>query len=403
MRRIPLAAARRIALAAQGFTDRRPGGSVDARLFRRVLDRMTVLQLDSVNVVCRSHYLPVLARLGPYDRDALDRYLYSSGRNFEFLAHEASITAQELHPLLRWRMVESRWRRAVALQQDEPAYIEAVHDEVARRGPLTIKELSDPGERTGPWWGHSKGKVALEWLYTTGRLAIAGRTPTFTTQYDVPSRVIRPEILQQADVEAPEAHRCLLLLAARSHGIGTATDLADYFRLRMPDARPILADLAATGELELVQVEGWSEPAFLHPDAVRPRAVTGRALLSPFDPVVWFRPRAERLFGFRYRIEIYVPEADRVHGYYVLPFLLDGNLVARVDLKAARNDRALLVRGSYAEDGVDVDAVAGGLADALVEMAAWLDLDDVVVEPRGDLAPALSRTVDMPRSAVRGR
>ncbi len=352
---------------------------------------MSILQLDSVNVLCRSHYLPVLARLGPYDRDALDRFLYRSGRNFEFLAHEASITSQELHPLLRWRMARSRWRRGTDLERDEPGYIDTVRAEVADRGPLSVKELSDPGERTGPWWGHSKGKVALEWLYTTGQLSIADRNPSFVTRYDVPERVIRPEILAAPTVDEADAHRRLLLLGARSHGIGTAADLADYFRLRVPDARAHLADLVAAGELEAVEVEGWRDPAFVHPEARRPRSVTGRALLSPFDPVVWFRPRAERLFDFTYRIEIYVPEPDRVHGYYVLPFLLDGALVGRVDLKADRRAGALLVRGAYAEADADRDAAADGMADALGEMARWLDLGEVVVEGRGDLAPQLDR------------
>lgn len=390
-KRISLAAARRIALAAQGFADRPPSGPTTARHFQRALDRMTVLQLDSVNVVCRSHYLPMLARLGPYDRAALDRFLYRSARNFEYLGHEASITSQDLHPLLRWRMARSRWGRGVKMEREAPDYLRAVLAEVGERGALSVKDLSDPGERTGPWWGQSKGKIALEWLYSTGRLAIANRNPMFVTEYDLPDRVIRPEILSAPDVDDTEAKRQLILLGARSHGIGTATDLADYFRLKMPEARPLLADLVTTGELEQVQVEGWTEPAYLHPEARRPRQIAGRTLLSPFDPVVWFRPRAERLFGFRYRIEIYVPEAKRVHGYYVLPFLLDGELVARVDLKADRKAEVLRVRGSYAEPGVDTVRVAAALTDALTEMAAWLDLAGIVVEQNGDLAAALRR------------
>ena len=350
---------------------------------------MSILQLDSVNVVCRSHYLPILARLGPYDRAKLDRWLYRSGENFEYLSHEASITSQELHPILRWRMARSRWRRAQALETEIPGYVAAVLDEVRRRGPLTVKDLTDPGQRTGPWWGQSKGKVALEWLYVSGRLSIRERTPAFVTVYDLPDRVIRPEILARPDVDESEAHRALLLLAAVSHGVATVADLADYVRLTMPVARPIVADLAASGELEEVSVDGWDEPAYLHPDARRPRSITGRALLSPFDPVVWCRPRAERLFGFLYRIEIYVPEPKRIHGYYVLPFLLDGELVGRVDLKADRPGRTLLVRGAYAEEGVDHQRVAGELAAALEELAPWLDLDRLDVADRGDLAPAL--------------
>jgi uncharacterized protein YcaQ len=389
LRRLSLAAARRIALAAQGFADPRPTGEVTVRHLRRVMRRMSVLQLDSVNVLCRSHYLPVLSRLGPYDRDKLDAFLYWSGENFEYLGHQASITAQELHPALRWRMTRSRWRQGQALEQEVPRYIKAVLDEVAAEGPLSVKELSDPGQRTGPWWGMSKGKVALEWLYVSGRLAIRERTKTFVTVYDLPERVIRSEVMAAPTTPEAEAKRQLLLLGARSHGIGTATDLADYFRLPMPVARPLLAELVEEGHLEPVQVDGWPEPALLHPEARRPRAITGCTLLSPFDPIVWFRPRAERLFDFHYRIEIYVPEPKRVHGYYVLPVLLDGQLVGRVDLKADRKARALLARGCYAEPGVELGSVGEALGAALDEMAAWLGLDGVEVAERGELAPAV--------------
>jgi uncharacterized protein YcaQ len=393
MKRMSMRAARRVALAAQGFADPSPKGPVTVRHLRRVMARMTILQLDSVNVVCRSHYLPFWSRLGPYDRDRLDRFLYRSGENFEYLSHEASITAQELYPYLRWRMTRTRWRQGVALETEVPAYIQGVLDEVAERGPLTIKDLTDPGRRSGPWWGRPKGKVALEWLHVSGRLAIAERNAQFVTAYDLPQRVIRPEVMDAPAVEETEAKRALLLLAARSHGIGTAADLADYFRLPLSEARPLLAELVKRGDLEPVEVEGWSEPALVHPEARRPRRIAARALLSPFDPVVWFRPRAERLFDFTYRIEIYVPEDKRVHGYYVLPFLLDGELVARVCLKADRRDRALLARSAFAEDGVDRGRVAYELARSLEEMARWLDLDGVDALPRGDLAPELAASL----------
>jgi len=393
VKRVSLAAARRMALAAQGFSDPAPTGPVTVRHLRRVLDRMTILQLDSVNVVSRSHYLPFLSRLGPYDRDRLDQFLYRSGENFEYLSHEASITSQDLHPLLRWRMTRSRWRQGMAMEQEVPHYVQGVLDEITERGPLSVKDLSEPGQRTGPWWGRSKGKVALEWLYVSGRLAIAERSRMFVTVYDLPERVVRPEVLSTPTIDESEAQRALLMLAARSHGVGTAADLADYFRLKMPVARPLLAELVADGQLIPVEVDGWSEPALVHPEAKRPRAVTGRALLSPFDPIVWYRPRAERLFDFHYRIEIYVPEAKRVYGYYVLPFLLDGELVARVCLKADRKASRLLARGSFAEPGTDLDHVAHELAASLREMAAWLDLDGFDVLDRGDLAPHLQRAV----------
>ncbi len=392
MARLSIAQARRIALAAQGFTDRKPAGQADVRHLRRVMDRMTVLQLDSVNVVCRSHFLPILARLGPYDRDRLDRYLYRGDEHFEFISHEASITSQELQPLLRHRMGKRR-RWLDTLNAEHPGYAEAVHEEVAASGPLSVKELSDPGGRTGPWWGLSKGKIALEALYVTGRLAVHNRDRAFVTSYDLPERVLRADVLDRPTPTDDEAVTELTLLAARSHGIGTDADLADYFRVNVTTIRPILARLVEQGRLHQVDVAGWSEPAYLHPEAKRPRSVPGRALLSPFDPVVWYRPRGERLWDFHYRIEIYVPEPKRVYGYYVLPFLLDEELVGRVDLKADRKAGVLRVRGSYTQDGADRVRVARELAGSLEEMAGWLGLDQVAVEDRGDLAPELRRVV----------
>jgi len=358
------------------------------------MDRMTVLQLDSVNVLCRSHYLPFLARLGPYDTDRLDRLIYRSGHYFEYLSHEASIVGQDFEPNLRWRMGSGRWKTGRRLEQEAPDYVESVLNEVAEHGPLSIKDLSDPGQRNGPWWGLSKGKLALEWLYQTGRLSVHDRTRAFVTVYDTPQRVIRSDIRSKPTPDEADAQRALLSAGARSHGIGTPSDIADYFRISMRSARPILAEMVADGELVEVQVDGWGEPALLHVDAKRPRQITGRALLSPFDPVVWFRPRAERLFGFHYRIEIYVPEPDRVYGYYVLPFLVDDEIVGRVDLKSDRASRVLLARGVYAEPGVDKDRVAAQMADALAEAAQWLGLDaGVDVSTNGNLADHVRRLV----------
>jgi len=384
-RTLRVADARRIALASQGFTDPR-SKSVTSRQFRRVMDRMSVLQLDSVNVLCRSHYLPVLARLGPYDRSKLDDYLYHSGEHFEYVGHEASITSQDNQPLLRHRMKLSRWRRSTEVESEIPGYHQKVLDEVAERGAVSVKDLSDPGERTGPWWGQSNGKVALEWLYVSGRLSIRERTSMFVTVYDLAERVIRPEVLAQPDVADDDAMKALLMLGAKSHGVGTHRDIADYYRLNIPKSRPLMSELVGDGLLKEVIVEGWADKAYLHPEAVKPRSVDGRALLSPFDPVVWFRPRAERLFGFSYRIEIYVPEPKRVYGYYVLPFLVDGELVGRVDLKADRKAGVLRARGIYAEDDVDKRRVAQELALSLEEMASWLGLSDVAAEKKGNLA-----------------
>lgn len=390
MTQLSVAQARRIALGAQGFADPRPTGRVDARHFRRVMDRMQILQLDSVNVVCRSHFLPVFARVGPYDRDRLDHWIWRSGENHEYLSHEASITSIDLYPLLRHRMDTRGSRRLEDLAKKDAEYLAAVIEEIERRGPLSVKDLSDPGGRTGPWWGHSKGKVALHGLYVAGQLSVHERTKTFLTVYDLPSRAIPGELLGAPEIELEEVERQMLMMGAKAHGIGTASDIADYFRLKMPRARPQLAALVEEGMLDVVEVDGWIEPAYLHPEAKRPRSINARALLSPFDPVVWFRPRAQRLFDFHYRIEIYVPEPKRVHGYYVLPFLLGDELVARVDVKADRKTGRLLAKAAYLEPSQDADVVAPAMAQTLHEMAEWLGLDAVRVGRRGDLAGALS-------------
>ncbi len=387
------AAARRLALGAQGFAASRPTGRIDVRHLRRAVEQMAVLQLDSVNVVCRSHYLPVLARLGPYDRRRLDDWCWRSGEAFEYIAHEASISPVRRHPLLRFRMATGRWRAGRRLERDRPEWVASVRAEVAERGPLSVRELSDPGGRGGSWWGWSPGKIALEWLYVTGRLAIAERTSAFITRYDLPERVIPPDVLDAPTPEPDEAVRQLVVTAARAAGVGTAGDLADWFRLPVRQVRATLGDLVATGQLHEVRVDGWDEPAVVHPDARVPRRIDTRALLSPFDPVVWNRDRAERLFGFRYRIEIYVPAARRVHGYYVLPLLVGDRLVGRFDLKADRAERVLRVRAAHVEPGADHAEAAEAAADALDELAGFLGLGGVVVDGPGQLGPALTRAV----------
>ncbi len=351
---------------------------------------MTILQLDSVNVVCRSHFLPVFARLGPYDRDQLDAWLWRSGENHEYLAHEASITSMELYPLLRHRMALRRWKSGAAFRDENPEYLAALRAEIDERGPLSVKDLSDPGGRTGPWWGWSKGKLGLEVMYIAGELSIAERTSSFLTHYDLPERVVPHDFSSAPEIEPIAARREMVLLGARSHGIGTDKDLADYFRLKVTDCRPLLDELVAEGLLLQAEVEGWNEPAYLHPEATRPRSMNARALLSPFDPVVWFRPRAERLFDFHYRIEIYVPEPKRVHGYYVLPFLLGDRIVGRVDLKADRKSGALMAKAAFMEPGNDADVVAPALAETLQELAEWLGLDEVTVGRKGDLSGPLA-------------
>lgn len=394
IRTIPLERARRIALGAQGFTTPRPDGRIDVRHFRRVLGLNRVVQLDSVNVSARAHYLPFFSRLGPYDRDALDRWLWRSGENFEHWGHEASVMPVALHRLMRHRMEDHPWGGPSRLADEKPELIEAVHAHIAEAGPLSISDLDQPRERGESWWGWDHGKQALSYLWTVGRIAVHHRDRMFKLHYDLPERVIPRPALDAPTPTREEAQRELLLLGARAQGVATAKDLADHFRLPIREARPLVDALASEGLLEEVQVAGWRDRAFLHPDATTPRRVDARALLSPFDPVVWHRERGERLFDFRYRIEIYVPQEKREHGYYVLPFLLGDRLAARVDLKSDRKAGVLRVKGVFLEDGLDPTHVARELATELRTFARWQDLTDVTVAPHGDLAPTLARALD---------
>ena len=386
--------ARRIALAAQGFADPRPTGRVDIRHLRRVIDRVAILQVDSVNVLERSHYLPVFARLGSYPRDLLDEATHQRRELFEYLFHAASYSTSEVLPLLRPRMeaIES-WGRIRDVMRDHPGYVERVYEEVAERGPLSSADLDDPGRRTGPWWGMGKGSSALEWLYVKGRLAISHRPSSFAKVYDLAERVYPRGFFDGALIDRDTSVRNRTLIAARAHGIGTVADLADYFRMGVVDVRNQVKRLVAAGSLLQVEVEGWREPAYLHPESRIPRRVRARALLSPFDSLIWYRERTERLFGFHYRIEIYVPKPKRRYGYFVLPFLLGEDLVARVDLKADRQAGVLLVQGAHLEPGSSATAVTGPLTAELELMAAWLGLGAVQVRPNGDLAPRLARSV----------
>ncbi len=393
--------ARRIALHAQGFNDRRPDGRVDRRSFRRVLDRVGVVQIDSVNVLTRSHELPFLARLGPYPRQRLSSWLWGSGEVFEYWGHEASLLPVELHPLLRWRMQRDEghaWGGVHSFLRTHPGLAEAVLEAVAERGPVTLGQLDHLGEAVkrpkaapGEMWNWTPAKKAMEWLFWNGQVSALRNPQSFERRYVLPDRVLPADVLATPTPAVDVARKELLLRAARSHGVGTARCLGDYHRLNLPDSRRLLTELAADGALRQVQVEGWKQPAYLHPQAELPRWVRASALLSPFDSLVWERARTEALFEFRYRIEIYVPAAQRVHGYYVLPFLHDGQLVARVDLKADRQAGVLRVRGAYAEQCFDPDRSLVALVDRLREMAGFLGLADVVVEDRGDLSPALTR------------
>ena len=391
----------RIALHAQGFADPRPIGRVDRRHFRRVLGRVGLVQIDSVNVITRSHELPFLARLGPYPRASLAEWLWGSGEVFEYWGHEASLLPVQLHPLLRWRMREDHaWGGMVRVAAKRPDLVRQVREAVVERGPVTLGELEHLGDAIkrgkaapGAMWNWSDAKKAVEHLFWNGEVSAVRDPASFVRHYVAPDRVIPAAVLDEVTPHDDDAHKALLVRAARSHGIGSARCLADYHRLNIVRSRRLLGELVSDGALRSVEVEGWRHPAYLHPDAVLPRWVRGSALLSPFDSLIWERDRVEALFGFRYRIEIYVPAAKRVHGYYVLPFLHDGDLVARVDLKADRRAGVLLVRGSYAEPSFDPDRSLGVLHERLEELATFLGLSDIAVAPRGDLAPALTTAI----------
>jgi uncharacterized protein YcaQ len=389
-----------VALAAQGFADAQPRGTPDRRALRRVLGRTGLFQIDSVNVLARAHYLPMFSRVGPYPTHLLERAAYRSPRLlFEYWGHEASLLPVELHPLLRWRMEgasQHAWGGMRRLSEERPDLLDGLLSDIAADGPLTAAELGarhDPHlpRRTGPWWDWSDVKRGLEFLFWAGQVTTADRRG-FERVYDLPERVLPREVISSPTPERADAQRELMRLSIRSLGVGTARDLRDYFRLPAADAKARIAELVEAGDLQPVAVEGWSQPAFMDPQAKLPRWIRGAALLSPFDPVVWERDRTERLFGFRYRIEIYVPGPKRVFGYYVLPFLLDGSLVARVDLKADRKAGVLLVQSAWREPDAPPET-AQRLAAELHSLAGWLGLDDVMVRPSGDLAFDLGQAI----------
>jgi uncharacterized protein YcaQ len=378
--KLSLSAARRIALAAQGFGVPRPK-SVNAGHLRRTIDRLSLHQIDSVSVLVRAHYLPAFSRLGGYDRTLLDRAAWgprSKRSLFEYWAHEASLLPLELHPLLRWRMAEAErgdigWRSLRAFARERRSHADAVLARIRSDGPLAASEFGKGG---GGWWGWSDSKQALEWLFWAGLVTTATRKPSFERIYDLPERVLPERILSLPTPAPADAVRALVERSARGLGIATATDLRDYFRLPPRPARDAIAELVEDGKLIPVTVEGWKQPAWLHRDARIPRRIRAQALLAPFDPLVWERARTERLFDFRYRIEIYTPQHKRVHGYYVLPFLLDERLVARVDLKAHRARSRLLVRQVTWEPAAPPEA-RSRLAAELRLMADWLGLERI--------------------------
>ncbi|MBX3188209.1 MAG: YcaQ family DNA glycosylase [Labilithrix sp.] len=360
-----------------------------------MISHLGVVQMDAVNVLARAHYVPLFSRLGAFSIDGLDREAYEGRALFEYWGHQASWLPVAMHPLFRWRMerasrLEGIYGGLARFVRGKRRYVDAVLAEVAARGPLRAGELSSSRPRSGSWWSWSDAKTALEWLFWAGRVTTARRR-SFERVYDLTERVIPKEILAMPTPSAPDARRALVRLSSRALGIATEDDLADYFRLRLGEVRPHVRELVEEGALEVVTIEGASKPAYLARGAVVPRRAEACAILSPFDPLVWHRPRAERLFGFHYRIGIYTPAHLREHGYYVLPFLLGDALAARVDLKATRDEGVLDVFAAHLEAGAKEKPVAAALAGELRAVASWLELDRVRVARKGSLAPALAR------------
>ncbi|WP_431239688.1 winged helix-turn-helix domain-containing protein [Mycolicibacterium aichiense] len=402
MTRLSADQARRVAICAQGFAEPKPRGSVSRAHLRRLVSRIHVLQLDSVSVAVRAHYAPMFSRLGPYDRSVLDAAAWSHSARaprllVEYWAHEAALMAVEDWPLMRWRMREyahGRWGQEIV--KKNPRLADNVLAAVDELGPSTAGQIEahlegERARRKGPWWDRSDTKWVAEALWSSGALTTATRVG-FARHYDLTEKVLPPHVLAR-EVDDEEAVRELVQRAAGALGVATEPDLRDYFRLSPKQSKPAVAALVAEGAIEEVEVDGWSAPAYLAPGVTVPRTDRGTALLCPFDPLIFFRPRLERLFQFHYRIEIYTPEPKRQFGYYVWPFLLDGRLVGRVDLKGERANDALNVVGAFIEPGQSPGVVAPQLAAELQSMAAWLGLGSVTVGTRGDLVGALGKAL----------
>jgi hypothetical protein len=389
------ALARRIAIAAQGLDRPRPARPTRAHV-ERTITRLGVLQIDAVNVLARAHYMPLFSRLGDYDPALLDAAWLGRRRScFEYWGHEASILPYDTHTLFRWRMEgathgATRHARWVEYAKNERAYLDDVLAEVKARGALGAGDLTECGARSGAWWGWSDGKKAMEYLFKTGALTVAARRG-FERLYDLPERVHPAHVLAAPGVSQEDACRALAARSLKALGIATVADIADYYRLAPDVARRAVAELVESGAALPATVPGWRHFAYLDPEARMPRKISAAAILSPFDPLVWRRERVERLFAFDYRIEIYVPQEKRQYGYYVLPFLLDDALVARVDLKADRANGALVVQASHLEPGADARTTTEALAAELATLRDWLGLERIKVVRKGDLAAPLAR------------
>jgi uncharacterized protein len=394
---LSLTEARRIALFAQGFQGQARETKPTWTKIARTVDDLQLLQIDSVNVLVRSHYLPLYARLGDYDRAGLDKRSFDNAHRqfFECWAHEASIVPLALHPLMRWRMERAKrgdgiYSHLDKFGKDNRSFLKSTLSHIAKNGPIRGADVPGGGKSQGSWWGWSKGKLALETLFDQGLVTAATRQG-FERLYDVPERVIPSDILERPTPSEADTFRALVEKSATALGIGTESDLRDYFRLPITEARKALAENIEAGVLRAVAVEGWKHKAYLHAKAKLPKSAGATALLSPFDPLVWNRDRAERLFNFHYRIELYTPEEKRKFGYYVLPMLHGEQLIGRFCLKADRATSTLKVNASYHENGVEAANIAPAAREELQRMAKWLGLEQVAINKSGNLAQKLRR------------
>ncbi|MFZ9843742.1 MAG: winged helix-turn-helix domain-containing protein [Ilumatobacteraceae bacterium] len=385
--------ARRLALTTQGFGIARTRTTSSTSDALAVIKKLGVVQIDSVNVLVRSQELPLFARLGDHDRAAIPKAT-ARGSLFEYWGHEAAHLPVDLQPLFRWKMDAARTGKAkhwglTSFYEDNKSYVNRVLKHVEQNGPVTARSLSTRTEKKGTWWDWDEAKTALEYLFLTGQLMSRGRGTDFARIYDTPERVLPSRVLNAPTPSEHDARKRLLVRSAVALGVATAGDLADYYRQRPAIAKPLIAELTEEGVIREVVVDGWKEKAYVHRDATIPKQIRATALLSPFDSLVWCRPRNERLFDFHYRIEIYTPKPKRRFGYYVLPVLCGESLVGRLDMKADRASSTLLVEAAYLERGVSARSVTAPVARELQSMAAWLGLEQVKVGSRGDFARPL--------------
>ena len=381
---LSIADARALALAAQGFDTPRPASKATQRHVNSLIRRLGVIQIDSVNVLVRSQELPLFSRLGNHDRNAIPKATESQ-KIFEYWGHEAAHLPVEIHPLFRWKMEAARLGKArhwglTSFYDDNKAFVKRMLKHIETNGPTTARELSTRTEKRGAdkktWWDWDEAKVGLEYLFLTGQLMSRGRGTDFARIYDTPERVLPRQVLDAPTPTEHDARKQLLIRSAIAQGVATVGDLADYYRQKPAAVKPLIAELIEEGELRTVAVDGWAEKAFVHRSAKLPKQLHATALLSPFDSLVWCRPRNERLFDFHYRIEIYTPKEKRKFGYYVLPFMMNSQMVGRVDLKADRANSKLLVHSVHTEKGIKRATINDALNNELRALATWLQLNE---------------------------